>query len=118
MYNMYETINRLCKESGISVSELCRNIRVSRSTLSELKLGRTKSLSSEITAKISNYFNVSVDYLLGESDIKKPNTESKEIDDNDIKVALFGGDGEVTEEMWGEVKRFVAFVKEKRNENK
>ncbi len=37
------------------------------------------------------------------------------ISENEIKVALFGGDGEVTEEMWQEVKRFVEFVKHKKD---
>ena len=31
----------------------------------------------------------------------------------DVKVALFGGDGEVTDEMWDEVTSFVEFVKQK-----
>lgn len=33
--------------------------------------------------------------------------------EEEIKVALFGGDGPVTEEMWREVKNFVAYVKQK-----
>ncbi len=37
------------------------------------------------------------------------------ISENEIKVALFGGDGVVTEEMWQEVKNFVEFVKHKKD---
>lgn len=33
--------------------------------------------------------------------------------EQEIKVALFGGDGEVSDEMWQEVKEFVAYVKHK-----
>ena len=34
---------------------------------------------------------------------------------DEIKIALFGGDGDVTDEMWEEVKRFVEFVKSKKD---
>lgn len=33
--------------------------------------------------------------------------------EEDLQVALFGGEDEVTPEMWDEVKRFAEFVKEK-----
>ena len=35
--------------------------------------------------------------------------------EDEIKIALFGGDGDVTDEMWEEVKRFVEFVKSKKD---
>ena len=34
--------------------------------------------------------------------------------EDDIKVALFGGAEEVTDEMWNEVKKFVEFIKSKK----
>ncbi len=40
-------------------------------------------------------------------------SRESEISEKDIKVALFGGDGDVTDEMWQEVKNFVAYVKQK-----
>lgn len=35
------------------------------------------------------------------------------VSDEDIKFALFGGDGEITDEMFDEVKRFAAFLKQR-----
>ena len=56
--------------------------------------------------------NVSPAYLLGETDT--PAQEKKKpASDAELKVALFGGDGEVTDEMWDEVVRFAEFVKSK-----
>lgn len=40
---------------------------------------------------------------------------SNDVSDDQIKVALFGGDSEVTDAMWEEVKRFAEFVKENEN---
>lgn len=36
--------------------------------------------------------------------------------EHDIKIALFGGEDEVTDDMWQEVKNFVAFIKQKKDQ--
>jgi len=63
--------------------------------------------SHDTLVKLADYFNVTVDYILGRAD----NTDEPEEENENIKVALFGGEGEVTDEMWDEVKRFAEFVK-------
>ena len=64
MSDLYSNIHALCEKEGIKDGTLCGNIGIRRSFLSELKAGRTKSLSAEVLSKIASYFNVSVDYLL------------------------------------------------------
>lgn len=44
--------------------------------------------------------------------VHNPTTPSEK----EIKVALFGGEDEVTEDMWQEVKNFVAFIKRKKEQ--
>jgi len=82
MDNIYEIINELCKSSGINITILCKEASIPRSLLSEFKAGRTKALSIDTLNKIANHFDVSVDYLMGKSNIKKP---------------LVNGDEELTE---------------------
>ncbi len=106
----YERIELLCKRKGINVTALCNACGISRASLSDFKMGRQRSLSADILSKIAEYFSVSVDYLLG-----VPVTPA---DDQSLKVALFGGDTEVTDEMWNEVKRYAAYIKERNNENR
>jgi transcriptional regulator with XRE-family HTH domain len=100
----YERIEELCKERKITVTLMCRQCGIPRSSLSDYKTGRVQSLSAKALAKIADYFGVSVDYLYG--------GESPAVE-RELKVALFGGDGEVTDEMWNEVKRYAQYVKEK-----
>lgn len=69
---MYNIIKKLCNEHSISLTQLARNLRISPSLFTELKSGRTKSLSAEKVSKIADYFDVSVDYLLGIEDKKSP----------------------------------------------
>jgi transcriptional regulator with XRE-family HTH domain len=60
---MYEKIQELCDEKGIKFAQLCRETGVPKSTLSELKQGRTKTLSTNNLSKIAQYFNISLDYF-------------------------------------------------------
>jgi transcriptional regulator with XRE-family HTH domain len=61
--NMYEKIYQLCEERGIKPGKLCVEIGIPKSTLTELKQGRTKSLSTQTLSKIAQYFNVSLGYF-------------------------------------------------------
>ena len=42
MADMYSKIEQLCKENNTNITAMCRLLDISRSTLSELKAGRTK----------------------------------------------------------------------------
>ena len=61
--NMYEKIMELCAEKNIKPAGLCKATGIPKSTLSELKQGRTKQLSTQNLSKIAQYFNVSLDYF-------------------------------------------------------
>ena len=81
MSDLYSNIHALCEKEGIKDGTLCANIGIRRSFLSELKAGRTKSLSAEVLSKIASYFNVSVDYLLtGEQKENLPQQPQSEVD--------------------------------------
>lgn len=81
MTDLYSNIHALCEKEGIKDGTLCGNIGIRRSFLSELKAGRTKSLSTEVLSKIASYFNVSVDYLLtGVQKENPPQQPQSEVD--------------------------------------
>ena len=113
MCTLYDRITELCKAKGVSGSRMCLDLGLSKSTLSDIKSGRKKGVSTSTAQKIANYFNVSVGYLLGEEENEKAPTESGErsVSDDDIKFALFGGDGEITDAMYQEVKEFASLIK-------
>ena len=72
MDDLYSKIETLCKKHNTNVTIMCKEAGVSRSPLTDLKMGRSKSLSSETLSKIASYFGVSVDYLLGNEQKEKP----------------------------------------------
>ncbi len=117
MSKMFERIESLCKSKGINITQLCRETGVNRGNLSDLKMGRQKGLSVKNADKIAEYFGVSVKYLLtGE---QKTSTEGeRQVTEEDIKFALFGGDGEITDAMYREVRSFADYVKQREADKK
>lgn len=77
MGTLYERIISLCQGQGITGGKLCTDLQMSKSTLTDLKMGRQTGLSATKAQKIAAYFNVSVGYLLGEEEKKEQSTESE-----------------------------------------
>lgn len=72
MCTLYERIQELCKAKGVSASRMCLDLGLSKSTMSDIKNGRKKGVSTGTAQKIASYFNVSVGYLLGEEQKEIP----------------------------------------------
>lgn len=63
MNTLYERIEQLCQEHGITPGKLCSEINIRRSVLSDLKAGRKKGLSFDTLSRIANYFQIPLDSL-------------------------------------------------------
>lgn len=119
MADLYNRIDALCKERNISITVMCRDAGVSRASLSDLKMGRNQNLSTETLSKIAAYFGVSVDYLLGKETEKAPaETGKRAISDDEIKFALWGSYEDVSDEDLADVRRYAAFVRERKKDQK
>jgi len=71
MSDLYNKIQALCRDRGINVTVMCRECGASRGALGDLKAGKKNSLSAETLRKISEYFSVSIDYLLGGAKVQQ-----------------------------------------------
>ncbi len=119
MSDLYNRIEDLCLDRKVSITTMCKESGASRASLSDLKVGRKQSLSADTLSKIAAYFSVSVDYLLGKDNKKAPtDLGERSVSDDDIKFALFGGDGEITDAMYEEVRKFAAYVKQREADKK
>ncbi len=112
----YDEFVKLCKIKGVSRQKACIDCDVSRTAWNKWKNGATPNGAT--IQKIADYFGVSVDFLLtGEE--KAPTSEGeRRVNDDDIKLALFGGKGEVTDEMWEEAKFAVQLIKDRHKRKK
>lgn len=95
-FNQKLFINRLrelLEEKNITQKELSIRIGVSDVTVSRYFAGE-RIPRTDVVNSMSNYFNVSADYLLGNSDIKNPYKEAPEQKiDEDIDLWLSKTDG-------------------------
>lgn len=102
------------------MKQLGEIVGLAESTISQYETGKREP-DNETLLRISEYFGVTVGYLLGaEGQIDKAPAESgkRSVSDEEIKFALFGGDGEITDAMYEEVKQFAAFVKKREADKK
>lgn len=85
MANLYENIEKLCKQRGVNVTTMCKESGASRGSLTDLKNGRKQTLKYETLDKIASYFETSVDALVsGEQKENPPQKPQSEVD-ADIK---------------------------------
>ena len=82
--NAYEIIKELAKENRISIRQLEIRFGYSNGYLAKWK---NNTPNADELAKLADYFNVSVDYLLGRTDNKYMN-ENQEADDDILERAL------------------------------
>ena len=112
MGTLYENIMALCEERGIKGAALANATGISKGLLTDLKMGRRTGVSAATAQKIASHFGVSVGYLLGEETERTPvESDKRSVSDDEIKFALFGGSGDITDAMYEEVKQFAAMVK-------
>ena len=86
-------LRELLDEKEITQKELSSRIGVSEVTVSRYLSG-DRTPRTDVINSISNFFNVSADYLLGNSDIRNPYKEAPEQKSNeDIDLWLSKTDG-------------------------
>lgn len=71
MHMIYESIRNLREDSDKKQRELAEYLHVSQNTYSQYENG-VLSLSPETLIKLAEFYNTSVDYLLGLTNDKKP----------------------------------------------
>lgn len=98
MNDLYNKIEALCKNKDVNITKMCREAEVVRGNLSDLKMGRTNSLSAKNLSKIAMYFNVPIDFLLGRPPFDNWDLIEKNREDflNHVKIHP-----ETLKEIWG-----------------
>lgn len=116
MLYTFEKIKELSKKRGLSINQLEEKLGYSRNTLYSLK---RQNVSTKRLQEIADFFNVSVDYLLGNTE--SPSIASSDqsdkpaqinIEDIANNVMLFGG-RELTDEKKKIIQSIIeAYLKE------
>lgn len=111
----YDRYLALTRRKGVSPSRAALEAGLSKSIVTKWKTDPTAQPTGSVIGKLTAYFGVSVSELLGET--QEP-AEPRPISDEEIKFALFGGSGDITDEMLEEVRSFARFVRQRESNRK
>ena len=106
MDTLYKTIEKLCEGKGIRPGRLCADLGLSRSLITDLKMGRKKSVSAETAQKIAGYFQVTVAQLLGQQDIQPDILD-------EVDIAFYGEFKALTDEQRQTVRDMVRLMRQR-----
>ena len=101
----FETIQKLAESRKISVKELSRKLGFGESTIYRWKKQEPKAIDLE---KVADYFDVSVDYLLGRND-KLQNEEPSMAKQVMMRMDTAGISEKELEEIESEMERFFSW---------
>ena len=116
MVNLFARIQSLCEQKNIRPGRLCDDLGLSRSLMTDLKMGRKKTVQAETAQKIAEYFGVSVGYLLGNDATITASGGSVGRSDilDDVDVAFYGQYKELSDEEKETVRDMVRLMRKRR----
>lgn len=107
MSELSNRILNLILSKELSYGELSQQTGIPKSALQRYATGETEKIPADRLEQISQALGTTAATLLGQTEPKI----APAVSDDDIKFALFGGDGEITDAMYQEVKEFAALIK-------
>lgn len=108
MSNLYENIQELCARKGIRPGRLCSDLGISRSLMTDLKMGRKKSVSADTAQKLAAYLGVSVSTLLGQEEASQTDILDQ------VDIAFYGDFKELNDEEKEAVRDMVRLMRQRR----
>ena len=110
-------IRKIRTEAGLSQAKFAQMLNVHQTAVSQWEQGRTTP-DVEVAKKISELFNVSLDLILDNPYVEKQKTPTdsgeRSVSDDDIMFALWGDTTDMDEDDLDDVKRYAAFVRERK----
>ncbi len=110
MSSLYENIQQLCAGKGIRPGRLCSDLGISRSLMTDLKMGRKKSISADTAQKIAAYLGVSVSTLLGQEEASQTDILDQ------VDIAFYGDFKELNDEEKEAVRDMVRLMRQRRQD--
>lgn len=122
MFTLADRIKELRKSNKLTQEELGKILGVGKTTISMYETSNSTP-NDEIKLKISEYFNVSLDYLLGKTNIKNHNNTTPEdkinktLKDNGLETiaAHFEGE-EFTKDDLEDIENFISYIISKKKQ--
>lgn len=109
-------LKQLRLENGISQKDLAKHLNVGESTISMWE-NNQREMDYKTLISISSYFNVSVDYLLGKTNIKN-DINTSDISLDEFEVAFHGEVKDLSDDAKEKVLEYARLLKMKEDSKK
>lgn len=115
----YDIYAALCKEKNKKPSAVAEELGINKSNVSNWK-NNGYTPRGDALQRVADYFNVSTDYLLGVEPKEKAPTADGErsVSDDELKFALWGDCEDISDDDLEDVRRYAAFVRERKKDKK
>jgi len=113
MFNSVQLVRNLCKDRKIPIAKLEKDSGFSNGYLNPKKMAK---IPYDRAVIIAEYLGVSADLILTGEESKKAPTETGErpMSDEELKFALWGDCQDIDEADLEDVRRYAAFVRERK----
>ncbi|SNT06210.1 DNA-binding transcriptional regulator, XRE-family HTH domain [Anaerovirgula multivorans] len=118
MSNFQNRLRNLRKALDLSQEELGQKFNLAKSTISQYELGK-RTPDSIMLEKFADFFNVTVDYLLGRSEIKNPyDRDVSLVKEPSLETKYYHLDkSRLPVEAIKQINEYIDFIKQKYNSN-
>ncbi len=109
-------LQQLRKERGISQAKFAKHFGVAQNTVSNWESGN-RAMDGQILSKMADFFDVSIDYLMGKSDIRR--MDRSDIGGNDDFIRALANEAQaLNSEHRDQIMKMVIFLKQQQKEIK
>lgn len=102
-----DRIKALRKSMHLNQTELGAKVGVQKNAVSKWETGRVEDIPTSTIKALADLFGVPISYLIDDNRI---------ITDDDIKFALWGDSHDIDDADLADVKRYAAFVRERKKQ--
>jgi len=110
----YDKFAKICKSRGISPSRAAIEAGLSKSTVTKWKATPDAEPTGAAIKKLTEYFGITVAELMGENEKAPSVSGERSVNDDELMFALWGDTDEVDKDDLDDVKRYAAFVRERK----
>ena len=107
---------------GLTLDDIATEVGVARSTIQRYEKGTISKIKLPVLQSIASALNVNPNWLIGNTDDPDAGKGPRQISDEDIKAAFWGGEQDLSPEeidaLWAETKDYIAFRTAQRKKKK
>ncbi|KFM92918.1 helix-turn-helix transcriptional regulator [Paenibacillus sp. FSL R5-0527] len=115
-----ERLKELRLEKGLTQEQLAQKMDIPAASIRRLEVSESIPRKERLIA-LSNFFNVSIDYLIGKSDKRDGKTQTEDIEgllNHPLHGAFFKGYLEAPEQKKAEMRQFLEFILQQEKDRK